>query len=167
MTTTIHWEMIADYLRDELAGYGGLLHFFETQQRAIFDRDVNTVLQLVGEIDRHGVILTEARTRREESVAAFATENNRPSNSSLRSLFPCVEANARPLLEALINEINALILRVRRMSRHNHALLLRTVEVHQETLSRIRPQAFNRTYSARGRVSVGTACATGSLQIAG
>lgn len=167
MTTTIHWEFIAECLRTELADYGGLLHLFEAQQRALFERDASTVLHLAGEIEQHARSLAQSRSRREQAVASFAAENERPATSSLRSLLPYIEADARPLLEALINEVNALLHRVRRTSRHNHSLLTRAVEVHQETLSHLRPNAFTKTYSPGGRVSVSSAHSSATLRVAG
>ncbi len=167
MTTTIHWEYIADCLRGELADYGGLLHLFEAQQTALFDRDASVVLQLANEIENHSHALAQSRAAREQAVAAFAVENDQPATSSLRSLLPFIESDARPLLEALINEVNGLLHRVRRTSRHNHSLLTRTVETHQETLSLLRPNSFTKTYSPGGRVSVATAHSATTLRVAG
>ena len=66
----------------------------------------------------------------------------------------------QPLLEALINELNVLIHRVRRMNRHNHALLARAVSSHREILQALRPEAFTQTYAANGRVAAGLSAAT-------
>jgi len=162
-----HWEFIAECLRQELADYGGLLHLFEAQQRALFDRNPDAVLGYTTEIDRQAFALAECRTRREQAVSAFALANNRPSTATLRSLLPLIAAEARPLLEALINEVNALLHRVRRVSRHNHTLLSRAVEVHQETLSQLRPQAFTKTYSSAGRLSVAATRPPTTLRAAG
>ena len=167
MTTTTQWEFIAECLRTELADYGGLLHLFESQQRALFERDAQTVLHFATEIENHARTLSHSRTRREQAVAAFAAENDRPTNASLRSLLPYIEADARPLIEALINEVNALLHRVRRTSRHNHSLLTRAVEVHQETLAHLRPNSFTKTYSPGGRVSVASAHSAATLRAAG
>jgi flagellar biosynthesis/type III secretory pathway chaperone len=167
MTTTIHWEYLAECLRGELADYGGLLHLFEAQQRALFDRDAGGVLELANEIERHANSLAHSRTTREQAVAAFAVENSQPATSSLRSLLPFIESDARPLIEALINEVNALLHRVRRTSRHNHSLLTRTVETHQEALALLRPNSFTKTYSPGGRVSVAASHAATTLRAAG
>jgi flagellar biosynthesis/type III secretory pathway chaperone len=66
----------------------------------------------------------------------------------------------------LINEINHLLHRVRRTSRHNHTLLSRTLELHSETLRQLRPDAFSNTYAPDGRVSVSAARAP-ALRAAG
>jgi flagellar biosynthesis/type III secretory pathway chaperone len=165
--TTTHWEFIADRLRQELAEYGGLLHLFEQQQRSLFDRDAEAVIHFSGEIEAQARILSECRARRERAVAAFAVEHGQPASSSLRSLLPHIADDARPLVEALINEVNALLHRVRRTSRHNHMMLSRAVEVHQETLAALRPQAFTKTYSPAGRVSIAAARPPSTLRVAG
>ncbi|MBI5766943.1 MAG: flagellar export chaperone FlgN [Verrucomicrobia bacterium] len=165
--TTTHWEFIAECLRAELADYGGLLQLFEQQQQSLFNRDADAVLHLAGEIEAQARALAECRTRRELAVAAFAESCGRPRSNSLRSLLPDIEPDARPLLEALINEVNALLHRVRRTSRHNHSLLSRAVEVHQETLAQLRPNAFTKTYSPAGRVSVASTHSASTLRAAG
>jgi len=149
-----HWELIVTSLREELAEYGGLLHLFEVQQRALFDRNAEAVLQHATEIESQSLKVTEVRECREKLVATFALEHDRAANSTLRSLLPSFPVEAQPLLEALIDEINRLLHRVRRTSRHNRTLLARALEVHQETLQMLRPHAFTKTYSPSGRVSV-------------
>jgi flagellar biosynthesis/type III secretory pathway chaperone len=161
------WESIATSLREELAEYGGLLHLFDAQQRALFDRNAEAVLLQATAIEAQTRAVAEGRQRREKVVTAFALEHNRPANSTLRSLLPLVAAEARPLLEALIDEINRLLHRVRRTSRHNHSLLARAVEVHQETLQMLRPHAFTKTYSPSGRVAVAGADLAGKLRATG
>jgi flagellar biosynthesis/type III secretory pathway chaperone len=71
------------------------------------------------------------------------------------------------LLEALISEVNLLLHRVRRTSRHNHTLLSRAVEIHQDTLQHLRPQSFTKTYSPAGRLAVATARPPSTLRAAG
>lgn len=164
---TTRWEFIAECLRTELADYGGLLHLFENQQRALFNRNPDAVLQLSSEIEAHARALGTSRLRREQAVAAFAEEQGQPSSTSLRSMLPLIEADARPLIEALINEVNTLLHRVRRVSRHNHSLISRAVEMHQETLQQLRPNAYTKTYSPAGRVSVAAARPPSTLCVAG
>jgi Flagellar biosynthesis/type III secretory pathway chaperone len=160
------WQSIADLLRQELAEYGELLRLFEQQQEALFKRDADAVLQLSSHLEDQARILQDCRERRESAVATFAAGFDLPPSTTLRSLLDRIEADARPLLEALINEINRLLHRVRRTSRHNHALLSRTLELQQEMLRELRPGSFTKTYSPNGRVSVATA-GTNSLRAAG
>jgi len=162
-----YWESIAECLRSEIAEYGGLLHLFEAQQQSLFSRDADAVLRLSATIEEHVVVLSDCRRRREQSVAIFATAHGQSASSTLRSMLPWIPADARPLIEALIAEVNVLIHRVRRATRHNHALLARTVEAHQETLRQLRPDAFMKTYASSGRVSLSPVRATPALRAAG
>lgn len=161
------WSAIAEALRQEIAEYGGLLHLFEEQQRGLFRRDADAVLRLSTEIEAHAASLHESRGQREKLVAAFAAENHQPATSTLRSLLPFFAAEVRPLIEALISEINVLIHRVRRMSRHNHSLLARSVETQQQLLRQLRPDAFTQTYAPNGRMAMTAARPAPAFKVAG
>jgi flagellar biosynthesis/type III secretory pathway chaperone len=165
--TTVHWESIATLLREELAHCGHLLALFEQQQQHLFDRNAHAVLQIGFEIEAQARVLGEARLRREQAVAAFAESLGLPTSSSLRSMLSEIEADARPLLGALINDVNTLLHRLRRTSRHNHSLLARAVEVHQETIQLLRPRSLTRTYSAAGQMAVAPTAPTSTLQATG
>ena len=163
---TITWEYLADCLRRELADYGGLLHLLELQQTSLFDRDARAVLGLSAAIEKQARNVAGCRERREQAVASFAAQHHEPRTSTLRALLPHVAPDARPLLEALIAEVNALLHRVRRASRHNHTLLTRAVEIHQDVLQQLQPGAFVKTYSPAGAISVSSAQAS-TLSVAG
>lgn len=167
IATTTHWETIADCLREEISDYGALLSLFETQQQALLDRDAETVLRIAAEIEGNTKFLGQARTRREKVVAEFATENGASAGSTLRSLLFLIEPDARPLLNALIDEVNSLLHRTKRTSRHNYALLQSTVEVGREALGRLAPQALSSTYGTGGRVSVVTSPRISNLSASG
>jgi flagellar biosynthesis/type III secretory pathway chaperone len=162
------WTIIAESLRAEIAGFGGLLNLFEEQQQRLFARDTDGVLRLSTEIEAHTRAMTEHRNRREQIVADFALAHGQPVKATLRSLLPFIAEEARPLLEALIAEVNVLIHRVRRLTRQNHTLLARTVETQQELMRTLRPDAYLHTYSATGRASLkANTRAPGALQAAG
>ncbi len=161
------WQNIAECLRNELAEYGGLLALFAEQQKCLFNREPTEVLHLSGAIEQQVRTLEQCRRQRESIVADFAAIHVQPPSATLRSLLPLIDNVARPLIEALIGEINHLLHRVRRTSRHNHTLLARAVEVHQDTLQQLRPQAFTKTYSEAGRVSIAAGAPTSTIRIAG
>jgi len=162
------WTIIAESLRTEIAGFGGLLNLFEEQQQRLFARDTDGVLRLSSEIEAHTHQMHLDRTRREQVVAEFALTQQQPAGSTLRSLLNFLPTAVRPLLEALISDVNRLIHRVRRLTRQNHLLLARAVESRQDLLRTLRPDAFQQTYSAAGRKSVvSNARAAGALQAAG
>ena len=152
----MNWQSIAECLRQELAEYGELLRLFEHQQESLFKRDFDLATET-----------EDGRARREQTVASFSQELGLTDAPTLRSLLPHIEVAARPLLEALINEINHLLHRVRRTSRHNHTLLSRTLELHSETLRQLRPDAFSSTYAPDGRLSMSGGSGVPALRAAG
>ncbi|MDD2765210.1 MAG: flagellar export chaperone FlgN [Opitutaceae bacterium] len=156
---TITWEHLAEHLRREVQAYGGLLLLFEEQQACVFRRDAACLLRLIDAIADATRAAERARREREQCVSAFAVARGRNAEASLRSLLPCIEGEARPLLEALIAEVNHLIRRVRRVARQDHLLLSRLVELQQDLLRQFYPGAFTQTYSAQGRVALATAAA--------
>jgi len=161
------WINIAEALRGEIAEYGGLLHRFEQQQQALFARDADGVLRFSTGIEEHVRALHERRARREELVARFATAHGRPATTTLRVLVPLFSAEVQPLLEALVKEVNLLIHRIRRISRHNHVLLSRAVETHQQALRTLLPGSFTQTYAPNGRSTLTANHGTTALQAAG
>jgi flagellar biosynthesis/type III secretory pathway chaperone len=161
------WTPIADSLRNEIAEYGGLLHLFEQQQRRLFARDADGVLQLSADIEAQVRTLHDCRLVREEAVAAFALTNGQLASVTLRSLLPLFAVEVRPLLEALINEVNVLIHRIRRVSKHNNTLLARAIETHQQVLRQLRPDAFTSTYAPNGRMASAAVRPSPVLQAAG
>jgi flagellar biosynthesis/type III secretory pathway chaperone len=162
------WTIIADALRTEIGGFGGLLALFEEQQQRLFTRDTDGVLRLSTEIENHTREMQLHRQRREQLVAEFAIAHQQPASATLRSLLPFIAAEARPLIEALIADVNRLIHTVRRLSRQNHTLLARAVETHQELMRTLRPDTFQQTYSAAGQKSLkSNVRAPGALQAAG
>jgi flagellar biosynthesis/type III secretory pathway chaperone len=154
------WETIATCLRDELQEYGGLLGLFEEQQGALYRRDASAVLAIVTTIEEQARQASKKRLQRERVVREYAAAQGRPTDATLRQLLPCFPAEVRPMLEALIDEVNRLVHRARRGVRQNALLLQRAVEMHQEALRILRPDAFTKTYSPHGQVSVAAALHT-------
>lgn len=153
---TISWLPIAEHLRNELQGYGGLLALFEEQQAHLLRRNPDAVLELAGTIEAQARSTAEQRLKREMAVRELAEVRGYPADTPLRELLPLFPAEVQPMLDALVDEINHLIHRVRRGARQNQLLLGRAVEMRQQMLSTLRPAAFVKTYSQRGAISVST-----------
>lgn len=151
VSTTL--ENITECFRNEMQEYGALLGLFEDQQTNLLRRDANAVLTLASAIEEQVRTTQRCREFREEALRNFASENGRPLNSSLRQLLPLFTVEVRPMLEAILTEINHLIHRLRRRARHNQVLLSRSVEAYQEAIRTLRPELFSKTYSARGQVA--------------
>ncbi|MEI6590283.1 MAG: flagellar export chaperone FlgN [Verrucomicrobiota bacterium] len=150
---TKSWQSIVECLREEISEYGQLLNLFAAQQDLIFKRKPNEVLELSSKIHAQVEILETRRSEREAKVRDFAISHGLDADSTLRSMVQYFDAEARPLLVALIADVNLLIHRVRRSLRLNHRLLSCMVDSHQAVLKRVQPDSFNTTYSAMGRVT--------------
>jgi flagellar biosynthesis/type III secretory pathway chaperone len=164
MTTL--WKNVAECLRAEVAEYGRLLHLMEEQRELIFKREPGAILLANRSIQAQVDVLHECRRRREEMACRLAAEHARPANATLRSLIPLICPEARPLMEALIAEVNRLIHRVRRIMGLNERLLACAVDCQQELLRRLWPSAFTKTYSADGRVTVSSHRGSPSMRTA-
>ncbi len=150
------WKNITERLRNELQEYGALLGLFEDQQANLLRRDANAVVDLATAIEEQVQTTQTCREQRELAVVIFAAECGREPTASLRQLLPQFPADVQPLIQALIDEINHLIHRIRRGARQNQILLSRTVEAHDEALRSLRPDLYPKTYSRRGSVAAGS-----------
>jgi hypothetical protein len=161
------WSDMADCLRGEIAEYGRLLNLIEDQQKLIFARNPDAIVRLNPALEAQVDVLHECRARREEATRIFSAARALTEVPTLRALVPLVSADARPLLLALIAEVNHLVRRVKRAMAVNLRLLSCTVEYQQEFMRRLWPAAFTKTYAADGRVSVARLGRSPSMQTAG
>jgi flagellar biosynthesis/type III secretory pathway chaperone len=148
------WEILADNLRSELQAYGGLLQLFSAQQENLLRGDPDAVLSYAHEIEAQLRVTADVREHRENFVRAFAESNAQPADTSLRKLLGFFPEQVRPMLGALIDEINHLIRRVRRGVQRNHQILTRVVQLQQDTIRTLRPSSFTQTYSTNGSVCI-------------
>ncbi len=156
-------EQVVDALRAELEEYGELLNCFDDQQNAILARDPDSVLTADAAIGAQLITTRDRRKRREALVAALAALSERPMESTLHDLMPLIREPMRPLVQALIAEVNRLITRARRRAQQNQMLLARTVEVTQELVARLSPGTVTRTYSPLGKMKIKASAGAGRL----
>jgi len=160
-------QTIAECLRTELTEYGRLLQLYEEQQARLFKRDAAGVLRLTSEIEAQVELLVRCRGKREEATAELAREQAMDEGSSLVAVIKRVSSEVKPLVEALVAEMNRLVARLRRVARHNRIFLIRTIENQQELLRRIRPGSFSKIYSPAGRVRMAPLGAAPALSAEG
>jgi hypothetical protein len=70
--------------------------------------------------------------------------------ASFAALTPCAPAHYQPLLKALVEENNQLLMRVQQRARQNHLLLSRSLELMQNFLSTMFPAARATAYTGEG-----------------
>ncbi|MBK1878459.1 flagellar protein FlgN [Pelagicoccus mobilis] len=150
------WNPLVEMLRHEVQEYGGLYNLLERQQEEIFKRDPQLVLDTNAEIESYMADMGGLREQREnfvrEMARAFGADEEQPL-SKLLNYFPDF---MQPMLQALVDEINHMVRRTRQKARQNFMLLSRTMEINHETMQRLQPGNYNKTYSKRGRVGIKT-----------
>lgn len=148
------WQILVDALRKEVEEYGGLLNLFDQQQAAVLRRDADTVLTTVGAIEQQIKTIDQCRQSRESVMRTYCGRLGLSGDLPLRSLLGYFPEPVRPLVDALIEEVNSLIMRSKRRAQQNQMLLSRSIEVTQQILQRLNPSGVTKTYTAKGRVSV-------------
>jgi flagellar biosynthesis/type III secretory pathway chaperone len=146
---------LIEALRHELQQYGEMLALLEQQHDCVLHRRSDDLLQTVGAIQAQARNLQNAREQRESCRRRLARELGLPETAPFAEILPRVPADYRPLLEALVQENNDLLVRVQQRARQNHLLLHRAVELMQKLLAAFLPGSAPLTYSENGQVPTG------------
>ena len=155
-------------LREELQQYGELLARLDCQQEQVLQRAADEVLHTMAAIQQQGDVVLQARRERERCQRATAVSAGLNETCLFAELLPRLPADYRPLVGALVQENNALLLRVHQRSRQNHLLLSRTLEMMQRYLSACFPDAGpTLTYNELGTVRARRPVLTGRLEMVG
>ena len=144
---------LIDSLRLELQHYGEMLALLDQQQDQIVVRAASELIATVAAINAQAETIRSARTEREGEQRTLAHSLARPADSDFLDLLPRVPEVYRPLLQALIEENNALLVRVQQRARQNHLLLNRSLDVMQKVMTHLIPSAPVTTYTGGGRVA--------------
>ena len=147
-------QNLVNALRDELKEYGELLALLDRQQQSVIERNADQVFQSVGFVQRQGSTIAQARHRREEFAREIARDLCQEPDAGFALLIPLMPAAYRPLVKALVDENNELLVRVQQRARQNHLLLSRSVELMQGLLDSLLPSSETRVYNGRGNMQV-------------
>ena len=148
-------QQLIEALRHELQQYGEMLALLEQQQDSVLHRRSEDLLQTVGAIHTQARTLQQARDHREACRRRLARELGLPESAPFSDLLARIPPDYRPLLEALVQENNDLLIRVQQRARQNHLLLHRAVELMQRLLAAFLPPSAPVTYADNGQVSAG------------
>jgi flagellar biosynthesis/type III secretory pathway chaperone len=140
-------------LREELEQYGEMLALLDRQQQHVIARAAEEVFHTVGLVKAQGRAIQLARERREECRAQVAESLSRKQDATFGDLVPLLPADYRPLVEALVDENNSLLVRVRQRARQNHLLLSRSMELMQNLINTLFPAHETRVYNDQGAMN--------------
>jgi flagellar biosynthesis/type III secretory pathway chaperone len=145
---------LVNALRQELEQYGEMLALLERQQQQIAARSADEVYQSIAPIKSQGLAIQKARAAREECRAALARSLEQPKDFPFAKLIPLAPPDCQPLLRALVDENNELLVRVRQRARQNHLRLSRSIELLQGLISSLFPSRPARVYNERGNMKL-------------
>lgn len=145
-------EQLIRNLREELTQYGELLDLLEKQQDLIITGSAEGLLENLGTINLQVPIVAHVRETRDQSRRALATILGQPTTVPFSQLVSLIPPQYRPLLEALVDEVNDLLARSQQRLRQNHLLLSRSLNQMQQMISSLFPSIASRTYTENGTV---------------
>jgi flagellar biosynthesis/type III secretory pathway chaperone len=147
-------QPLIDALRNELENYGEMLALLDHQQEKLVAREASEVFQSISLIKAQGAAIQQSRFRREQCRRALAEDCFQPKEASFALLIPLLPDDYQPLIRALVDENNELLMRVRRRARQNHLMLRRSVELMQELLNTLLPARQTTVYDGHGALPV-------------
>ena len=149
---TESFENLVSALRRELEHYGEMLALLECQRQQVAARCADGVYQSIRPIKLQAQAIQKARIYREECRAGLAQSLGQGKASTFAQLIPLLAADCRPLLRALVEENNELLMRVRQQVRQNHLRLSRSIELMQSLINSLFPTRESRVYNGRGNM---------------
>ena len=145
---------LIESLREEMTQYGELLALMQEQQELIINRQPQELLANLNEVNSQMEKIAIARQMREQARLALATQLDGTQETTFTEMTSQLPEEYQPLLEALVEEINALLQNVHKWLRQNHLLLKRSLDLMQDILQNVFPaQASPKTYGRQGAVS--------------
>ena len=162
-----HIERLVEALRDELQQYGAMLSLLDQQHHLITVGPAEEVFQSISPLKAQGCSIQNARAHRDECRRHIARLGEQSDNAGFSVLIPLLPPDYRPLVTALVDENNELLVRVRQRARQNHLLLSRSVEMMQALLDTLLPAHETRVYNGHGPIHSHTIVTHGSCDAMG
>ena len=131
---TVVLQKLIESLRNELEQYGEMLALLEQQQEAA-GLGTDDVMHSIAAINAQGVTIQAARQQRQQRQRDLGEKLGQPADSSFAHLIPLLPQNYQPLLTALVQENNELLVRVRERAQQNQALLRRSLDFMQRFIT--------------------------------
>ncbi len=160
-------DPLIEALRSELQQYGEMLARLDQQQDSILRRAPDDVLASVTAVQEQGAAIQTARRTREQCQRQLATGLGHPEPATLAQLTQTAPADYRPLLRALIEENNQLLVRVQQRARQNQLLLRRSLDLMQGLLQSLFPAGHRTVYDGCGNSFTGNLPASAIYDAAG
>ena len=139
-------------LREELTQYGELLALLETQQQAILERNADQVPACAAEMRSQGKRLEDMKQERETTRQELYVKFGIAEGAPISNAFDQMPPEYQPLLNALIDENQQSITRIRRLARQNHLLINRSLETVKGLIDSLQEEVTPSVYGIDGTV---------------
>lgn len=133
MTANEPLDHLIEGLREELTQYGEMLALLDQQQEAVMTRSSNEVFRTTSCIDSQAELIAACRRAREGCQRALASILN-TTDTSFATLLPLLPSDYRPLVSALVQENNHLLVRAQQRARQNQLILSRSLDLMRHLL---------------------------------
>jgi len=143
---------LIEALREELKQYGEMLALLDQQQQLVMHRQVADLPENVNSVNAQAGVIAAARQEREQRQRHIARLLALPESGGIGQIIPQLPADYRPLVGALVQENNELLVRVQQRARQNHLMLSHCVELMQQLINSIFPGTSPVTYDGRGQL---------------
>jgi FlgN protein len=133
-------QRLIEALRNELQQYGEMLALLEQQHRAVLCQGADDVLHYISSINAQSAILQKARQIRQEALVRLARMVRASDDATFGQVIPLIADHFRPLVTALVEENNALLLRIRQCAHQNQEMLQRSLAYMQTFIRHLSPE---------------------------
>lgn len=143
---------LIEAMREELKQYGEMLARLDHQQTLVMRRQTEDLLASVGSINAQAETIAAVRFEREQRQRQIARHLKLAETAAFAEIVPLLPADYRPLVQALVQENNELLVRVQQRARQNHLLMSHALELMQQLINAVFPGNAPATYDGSGQL---------------
>ena len=132
-------QKVIESLRDELQQYGEILALLDRQQELVILSGAEDLNHSIAAIHAQSALIQRSREDRQSAQSTLARSLSQPEDATFALLIPLLPEPYRPLVTALVQENNELLLRVRQRAQQNQAMLVRSLDLMQHFINSLVP----------------------------
>ena len=132
---TVILQNLIEALRNELQQYGEMLALLDPQREVVRRKGADDIEDRVSAINAQSATIQGARENRRSCQRQLSHSLKQPEDSTFAHLIPLIPVQYRPLVSALVQENNELLLRVRARAQQNQAQLRHSAELMQRFIT--------------------------------
>lgn len=143
---------LIDALRNEMQQYGAVLALLEDQQKLVVERSIDEILRSVDTLNREMAVVNEMREERDRLRVGLALACGLPEDETLEGIADRLPGQEKPLLQGLVHEGQQTLKRMQHRARQNHLLIQRSMEMMEQFIGALFPDAGTSTYNEYGQM---------------